>query len=113
MPAPRAAADWGCLWSDVDPQVKGSLTDAQMHAISDAVERNASHDNPADIRISFAGFFVVLMFGRERRDGRRRKAKRCHKPLLTVRNLAVISILFGSIGYTTLSLSGFLLGLWV
>ena len=113
MPASQATTDWDWFWSDVDPQVKGSLTDAQKHAISGAVKRKASQGIPADIRLSFAGFFLVLIYGKERRDGTRRRAEQRQKPLLTVRNLPVICVLLGSIAYTTLSLSSFLLGLWV
>ena len=91
------------FWNDVNPTVVTSLTDFQKDEILAAVSRRASANYPADVRLSLFGYFLVIIFGRERRSDDRLETERHKRPVFTLRNLPLIAILWGSVVYTAFS----------
>ncbi|MBO6509458.1 MAG: hypothetical protein JJ979_13460 [Roseibium sp.] len=92
------------FWQDVDPSVTGKLDDLQKSAIMDAVKRRSNDQHKADIRLSLFGYFLVVLFGRERRSNQRLKEERRKRPVVTLNNLLVLGVLWGSVIYTLYSL---------
>ncbi|MHA1554461.1 MAG: hypothetical protein ACTSU0_08640 [Alphaproteobacteria bacterium] len=97
-------AETVAFWEDVDPSVTVGLNDFQKDAIVEAVNRRGSDSHAADIRLSAFGYFLVVLFGRERRDRQRLKDERHRRPVFTIKNLAMILVLWGSVIYTIYSL---------
>jgi len=91
------------FWKDVDPTVAGSLDDAQKSAILRAVERQSATPERADIRLSLFGYYMVVLFGRERRSKVRLAEERRLHPLFTWRNLPMLLFLWGSLFYATIT----------
>ncbi|ASP35665.1 hypothetical protein [Labrenzia sp. VG12] len=92
------------FWNDVDPEVVVDLNNYQKDAILDAVRRRGNHQHAADIRLSLFGYFLVVLFGRERRSSDRLKRERARRPVMTFNNLLLIAVLWGSLIYTLYSL---------
>jgi hypothetical protein len=92
------------FWNDVDPSVVTDLNTHQKDAILDAVRRRGNQRHAADIRLSLFGFFLVVLFGRERRSPDRLKSERARRPVITFNNLLLIAVLWGSLIYTLYSL---------
>lgn len=92
------------FWNDVDPKVVTDLNAHQKDAILTAVRRRGNEQHAADIRLSLFGFFLVVLFGRERRSPGRLKSERERRPVLTFNNLLLIAVLWGSLIYTLYSL---------
>lgn len=98
------AAELEPFWRDVDPRVVDTLDQHQKEEILAAVSRRSSENYPADVRLSLFGYFLVVIFGRERRSTHRRESERAKRPVFTIRNLPVIAILWGSVIYTAFSI---------
>lgn len=92
------------FWKDVDPDVVTDLSPRQKDAILEAVQRRGDGAHAADIRLSGFGYFLVVLFGRERRNSERLKRERRRRPVITFNNLLVIMVLWGSVIYTLYSL---------
>lgn len=92
------------FWNDVDPKVVTDLNTHQKDAIITAVRRRGNERHAADIRLSLFGFFLVILFGRERRSPDRLKRERERRPVVTFNNLLLIVVLWGSLIYTLYSL---------
>ena len=92
------------FWTSVDPEVRNDLSDEQKDAIWTAVNRRSEEEFPADVRLSLGGYFLVVLFGRERRATERLAEERRRRPVFTSRNLPLIVIMWGSVLYTGYSL---------
>lgn len=92
------------FWNDVDPNVVHDLNSHQKDAILKAVRRRGNEQHTADIRLSLFGYFLVVLFGRERRSQDRLKRERVRRPVITFNNLMLIAVLWGSLIYTLYSL---------
>lgn len=92
------------FWKDVDPDVVTDLDAHQKDAILDAIRRRSNDLHSADIRLSLFGYFLVVLFGRERRSQERLQRERARRPVLTFNNLLLIAVLWGSLIYTLYSL---------
>ncbi len=97
-------AETGAFWKDVGPSVTAGLNDFQKNAILEAVNRRGSDSHAADVRLSLFGYFLVVLFGRERRDNQRLNDERRRRPVFTIKNLPMILVLWGSVIYTLYSL---------
>ncbi len=97
-------AELNAFWSDVDPTVSVDLNEFQKDAIFDAVRRRGSERHSADVRLSAFGYFLVVLFGRERRGRDRLRDERRRRPVLTFNNLVMIVVLWGSLIFTLYSL---------
>ncbi|MCK7616083.1 hypothetical protein [Roseibium sediminicola] len=96
--------DTRAFWNDVDPKVVTDLNAQQKQAIYVAVQRRGNARHAADIRLSLFGYFLVVLFGRERRSQNRLKNERTRRPVVTFNNLLLIAVLWGSLIYTLYSL---------
>jgi hypothetical protein len=96
--------DANTFWKEVDPDVVTNLNEFQKDAILDAVRRRGNNQHTADIRLSLFGYFLVVLFGKERRSRDRLKDERDKRPVLTFNNLVLIAVLWGSLIYTLYSL---------
>lgn len=92
------------FWKEVDPDATEGLSDFQKSTIFDVVKRRGSDHHKADIRLSAFGYFLVVLFGRERRNPDRLKEERRQRPVLTFNNLVLLLVLWGSLIYTLYSL---------
>lgn len=74
----------------ISPVVRESFSDAQNEALRDAFKPATWHRQSVDIRLSIplfpSRYFVTIVAGRDRRQGRRRKAERLFHPLSTIGN---------------------------
>lgn len=104
MLALTGTADIEPFWNDVDPKAVTSLSKFQRDEILAAVQRRSENDDAADVRLSFLGHFLVIVFGREKRSAIRRQSERIRRPVFTIRNLPLIVLLWGSVIYTGFSL---------
>ncbi len=96
-------ADASEFWNDVDPTVTANLNDAQKNAIEHAVVRRNSDHHSSDIRLSAFGYYLVLILGKEMRDGNRLVDERNRRPVFTAKNLPLLLIIWGSVIYTFVS----------
>ncbi len=103
-------AETGAFWKDVGPGVTASLNDFQKNAILEAVNRRGSDSHAADVRLSAFGYFLVVLYGRERRGNQRLKDERRRRPIFTIKNLLMILVLWGSVIYTIYSLLPHMVG---
>jgi len=101
--------DW--FWSGLDPEIAKSLSGEQKQAISEAVRQHSAADMPADIRLSFGRYFLVLMCGKERRSRERLRAERKARPVFTRRNLPLLIAFWGAVTYTTVTAFGMIVKL--
>lgn len=99
-----ATTEYQSFWNDVDPDVAGALNTSQKDEILKALSRRANASYPADIRLSLFGYFLVVIFGLERRSKERLKSERRRRPVITIQNIPVILIIWGSVVYTSFSL---------
>ncbi len=104
-------AETGAFWKDVGPSVTAGLNDFQKNAILEAVNRRDSDSHAADVRLSLFGYFLIVLFGRERRGNQRLKDERRRRPVFTIKNLPMILVLWGSVIYTLYSLLPHTVGL--
>ena len=111
MPLDATQDEFSAFWEGMDPGVVGSLSDAQKREITHAVQRKRLEGRPADIRLSLFGFFLVVIFGRERRNAARINAERTLRPAVTLRNLPMLVILWSALIYSTWGLLGAVSGL--
>jgi len=92
------------FWKHVGGDVYQKLTEAERDAILRAA-RSGSDDSPmSDIRLSFGRYFLVVLFGKERRCRTRLNEERAKRPVFTARNLPVLLVLWGSVLYALYSL---------
>lgn len=103
MLKPAGAAELEPFWNDVDPDVAEALDPLQKEEIQAAIKRRATGAHVSDVRLSFFGYFLVVLFGRERRSKERRESERANRPVFTVRNLPLIVLVWGSLIYTAFS----------
>lgn len=88
-------------------RVRRSFDHEQLLALRQAAEEMAWGEHPIDIRLSLplprARHYLVLIGGRERRDGRRRAGERRRHPLVRTGNiasmLAFLCIVTGFVGF--------------
>lgn len=99
------ATQW--FWSDVGHEIYDSLTQNQRSAIETAAEARVAEGIRSDVRLSFGRWFLVVLFGRERRGVERLKQDRENRPVIVYRNLPIIILLWGSVVFTAYSLFGF------
>jgi hypothetical protein len=101
------------FWSAVGNDVYDSLDGSQRTAIEKAAKTRLSQGIRSDIRLSFGKYFLVILFGRERRSRERLAAERANRPVFALRNLPVIFVLWGSFLFTLYSALGFVLNTFV
>ncbi|MCB1492526.1 MAG: hypothetical protein KDJ77_12160 [Rhodobiaceae bacterium] len=104
MTAQAASSDFEPFWREVDPKVAAGLDEFQKSEILKALSRRANASYPADVRLTLFGYFLVIIFGRERRSKERLQAERQRRPVITIQNLPVIFIIWGSVVYTAFAL---------
>jgi hypothetical protein len=100
----QADKDTQFFWKSVGDDVYGKLTEKQRQAIIRAVHRGSDEKVNSDIRLSFGRYFLVILFGRERRNHDRLKEERAKRPVLIARNLPILLFFYGSVLYTLYSL---------
>lgn len=99
------------FWQDVDPNAMAGLNEFQKNAILDAVKKRSETTHASDIRLSAFGFFLVILFGRERRSRERLKEERSRRPVFARKNIVMISILWGCVLFALYNLTPFLVHL--
>lgn len=99
------------FWKSVGDDIYDKLTEDQREAIVRAARRKSDEQVNSDIRLSFGRYFVVVLFGKERRNPARLKEERAKRPVIVARNLPVLLFLYGSILFTLYSLIVYGLGL--
>ncbi|MDN3721611.1 hypothetical protein QW131_26710 [Roseibium salinum] len=67
------------FWKDIDPAATEGLSDFQREAIFEVVKQRGSDQHKADVRLSAFGYFLVILFGKERRNRDRLKDERRKK----------------------------------
>ncbi len=92
------------FWNNVDPSVTKDLNEFQKDAIFEAVRRRSADAHSADVRLSAFGYFLVVLFGKERRSKDRLREERRRRPVVTTNNLVMIIVLWGSLLFTLYSL---------
>jgi hypothetical protein len=92
------------LWNDVDPSVTGNLNDQQKTVDNDTAQQRSFDQHAADIRLSAFGYFLVILGGKERRNNQRLKQERRSRPVVTLNNVLMLAVLWGSVIYTLYSL---------
>jgi hypothetical protein len=74
--------------------LRASFTATQLAAIDRALDANNPTRHPINLRVTLFGLaYLVVLAGRERRDGARRAAEREKHPIATPGNLAVLALL--------------------
>ena len=89
------------FWERVGPQVEASFSDEQRAALDGALVQPSQSNVTGDIRISLGWFFIVLMWGPERRAPVRLKSERERRPVLSWANLPMLAAM--SVGYVLAS----------
>ncbi|MEQ8354255.1 MAG: hypothetical protein RH942_01850 [Kiloniellaceae bacterium] len=73
---------------------RAGLSEAQLAALDAALDANNPTRHVINLRVTLFGFaYLVILAGRERRNGARRAVERQKHPLHTPGNLAVLAIL--------------------
>jgi len=88
------------FWERLKPDVAASLTDEQRDGLNAALTgspETAESNVTCDLRLSFHWFFVVIMWGPERRTSGRLKIERARKPVLKWANAPVLGAM--AVGY--------------
>lgn len=74
--------------------LRASFTAAQLAAIDRALDANNPTRHLVNLRLTLFGLaYIVVLAGRERRDGMRRAVEREKHPIATPGNLAVLALL--------------------
>lgn len=100
----QADKDDQFFWKAVGNGVYDRLDEEQRQAIVRAARRGSDESIKSDIRLSFGKYFLVILFGRERRSRARLNEERAKRPVFVARNLPVLLFLWGSVLYTLYSL---------
>lgn len=93
------------FWQDVDPNAIAGLDEFQKKAILEAVKKRNNNAHKSDIRLSAFGYFLVILFGKERRSRERLKEERNKRPVVTRNNLVMISVLWGGLIFALYNLT--------
>ena len=92
MPAPSPAL--GRVLARLPKGTRAGLSEAQLAALDAALDANNPTRHVINLRVTLFGFaYLVILAGRERRNGARRAVERQKHPLHTPGNLAVLAIL--------------------
>jgi hypothetical protein len=100
------------FWKHVGGDVYRKLSEDERDAILRAARHGKDDQVNSDIRLSFGRYFLVVLFGRERRSRERLNEERAKRPVFTARNLPVLFVLWGSVVYALYSLMVFGLDLF-
>lgn len=94
------------FWRAVGADVYDALSESQRKSVFRAARWNPGAGICSDVRLSFGRYFLVLLFGREKRSRQRLAEERSKRPVLMAKNLPLILFFWGSIIYTLYSLVG-------
>ena len=94
------------FWRAVGADVYDALSETQRKSVFRAARWNSGDHIRSDVRLSFGRYFLVLLFGKERRSRERLAEERVKRPVFVAKNLPLILFLWGSILYTLYSLVG-------
>ena len=94
------------FWSRIDRSIVEGFSRQQRKAIEMALGgQENERSRVSDIRLSFGRFFLVLLWGREKRGHERLVQERRNHPVFTLRNLPMILIIWISILFTGYSVA--------
>lgn len=95
------------FFSRIPEEVALTFSEDQLRAIKRAFVHTEGRGHSVDLRLSFwflTRFYMVLLFGPERRDRARRRRDRNVHPIGTVANLMMMAIFLSVIGMSLLGL---------
>jgi len=95
------------FWSNsdtTDVDLSDQNTGALCKDTPSSASENTKVDDKADIRLTLAGYYLVIFFGREKRSSKRLAKERQEHPVLTYGNAPVLAFAWLSIIFTVYSI---------
>ncbi len=80
------------FWNRFDSAIAGTLSDSQKNEINRILgnRQSSGEEKKADIRLSFGWYYLVIMWGKEKRRRERLNKERKLHPVVTLANAPVI-----------------------